>query len=153
MRDFTLVSYKMIRVNFDQFDKHFCFFYYLFVIKNRLEWSFLRCTQVLKIECALECPPGRENLFHTSPQRESKQLSPAKKSRRDHTFFISHLCIHKINDNVEWLAAFLKNCLDIINHSPSKQNICKYLLLIRNYYIFSLHACKWRWPSLQLTVT
>ena len=26
MRDFTLVSYELIRVDCNQFDKHFCFF-------------------------------------------------------------------------------------------------------------------------------
>ena len=53
MRDFTLVSYKMIRV-----DKHFSFFHYVFLFKNKSKWSFLRCTQVLKIEYAMKCPPS-----------------------------------------------------------------------------------------------
>ena len=39
---------------------------------------------------------------------ESKRLSSAKKSSRGCTFFISHLLIHRRNDNVAWLAAFLK---------------------------------------------
>ena len=29
MRDFTLVSYKMIRVDYNQFDELFCFFHYV----------------------------------------------------------------------------------------------------------------------------
>ena len=36
MRDFTLVSYKMIRVDYNQFDKHFCFIHYVFVFKNKV---------------------------------------------------------------------------------------------------------------------
>ena len=57
MRDFTLVSYKMIRVDYNQFDKHFCFFHYVFVFKNKPKWSFLCCTHVLEIKCAMKCPP------------------------------------------------------------------------------------------------
>ena len=37
----------------------------------------------------------KENLFHISIRRESKQLSPAKKSRRRCRFFISHLSKQK----------------------------------------------------------
>ena len=91
----------------------------------KLKCSFLCYTQVLKIECAImECPPSPGNLFHKIIQKESKQLSSPKKSRRGCMFFISHLSIHKRND-VAWLAAFLKNCLDIICEyfwfSPLKQ--------------------------------
>ena len=39
---------------------------------------------------------------------KSFSFSSVKKSRSSCTFFISHLLIHKRNDNV-WLAAFLKN--------------------------------------------
>ena len=49
MQDFTLVSYKMIRVDCNQFVKHFCFFSHVFVFKNKLKLSFLDCAQVLKI--------------------------------------------------------------------------------------------------------
>ena len=56
----------------------------------------------------------KENLFHTSVQREYKKLSPAKKSRSGCTFFTWHLSIQKRNDNVTWLAAFLQNCLNVI---------------------------------------
>ena len=61
------------------------------VQKLNVQWNVLIC---------------KENLFHTSIQGESKQLSLAKKSRRCYTFFISDLSIHKRNDNVGWLAAF-----------------------------------------------
>ena len=101
--------------------------------KNKLKWSFIHCTQVLKTECAMECPPFKENLIHTSIQRESKQLLPAKKSKRGCTFLVSCLSIHKRNDNVVLdLMLFKTNCLDIINeyfwNSPSKQiNLFDYL--------------------------
>ena len=36
-RDFLPLSYKMIRVDNNQFDKHFCFFHYVFVLKNKPE--------------------------------------------------------------------------------------------------------------------
>ena len=41
-RGFTLVSYKMIRVDYNQFDKHFCFFHYvcLCLKTNRSDLSF-----------------------------------------------------------------------------------------------------------------
>ena len=58
MCDFTLVSDKMITVDCNQLDKHFCFFNYLLVFKNIPRWAFLHCTQVLKIECVMECPPS-----------------------------------------------------------------------------------------------
>ena len=42
MRDFTLVSYKMIKVDSNQFDMHFSFFSYLRVClkTNRSDLSF-----------------------------------------------------------------------------------------------------------------
>ena len=42
MHGFTLVSYKMIRVDYNQFDKHFCFFHYvcLCLKTNRSDLSF-----------------------------------------------------------------------------------------------------------------
>ena len=102
MRDFLLVSYKMIRVDYKQFDKHFCFLHCVFVFKNKPKWSFLRCTQVLKIECAMECPPLWRKFVsykHT-----------------EHAVFSYHICRY-IKEMVL--------SLDIINeyfwNSPSKQ--------------------------------
>ena len=41
MRDFTLLSYKMIRVDCNQSDKHFCNFHYVCLFKtNRGDLSF-----------------------------------------------------------------------------------------------------------------
>ena len=50
----------------------------------------------------------RKICFIQEHKTESKELSSAKKSSRGCTFFISHLLIHRRNDNVAWLAAFLK---------------------------------------------
>ena len=61
MRDLTLVSYKIIRVDDNQFDKHFCFFPYVCLCLPKR--SFLRCTQVLKLECAMESPPSYGNFL------------------------------------------------------------------------------------------
>ena len=128
MRDFTLVSHKMIRVNCNQFDKHLCFFHCVFVFKNKRKWSFLRCTQVLNIECAIGMSSFARKIYFIQAYRGSIK---AKKSRRGCTFFTSHLSIQRRNDNVAWLAAFLQNCLDINEYfwnSPSKQmNLFDYL--------------------------
>ena len=58
MYDFTLLSCEMIRVNVNEFDKHFCFFHYLCLClkTNQNDLSFAVYTQVLKIKCAMECP-------------------------------------------------------------------------------------------------
>ena len=42
MRGFTLVYYKMIRVDYNQFDKHFCIFQHMFLClkTNRSDLSF-----------------------------------------------------------------------------------------------------------------
>ena len=53
----------MIRVDCNQFDKHFWFFHYGFVFKNKRKWSFLNYTQVLKIKFAMECPPSQGNIM------------------------------------------------------------------------------------------
>ena len=42
----------------------------------------------------------RQTDRQTDNKIENKQLSPAKKSRRGCMFFILHLLIHKINENV-----------------------------------------------------
>ena len=57
MHDFTLVSYKMMRVDCNQLEKYFCFFHNVFVFKNKPKSSFIHSTQVLNIKCAMECPP------------------------------------------------------------------------------------------------
>ena len=105
---FYTLSCKIIRFHCNQFDKCFCFFNYMFVFKNKPKWSFLYCTQVLKIECPMECPSLSGKFVHTSRQRGSKQLLPAKKSRRGCTFFIPHVSKYKSNNNVTWLATFFK---------------------------------------------
>ena len=37
MLDFTLASYKMIRVDYNKIDKDFCFFHRVFVFKDKLK--------------------------------------------------------------------------------------------------------------------
>ena len=136
MRDFTLVSYKLIRVESNQFDMHFCFFSYVFVFKNKPKWSFLHCTQSLKIECVMECPPS-SGIFvsykHRDWQRESKQLLPAKKIRWAACFSF-HVCRYTKEMIMSHISLLLKNknYLGIINdyfrNSPSKQmNLFDYL--------------------------
>ena len=97
---------KMISVNYNQFDKHFCFFHYM-LKTNRSDLSFaVHKFWKLNVQIGMSSFV-RESLFHTSIQSESKQLLPAKKSRRSCMFFNTHLSIHKRND-VAWFAAFLK---------------------------------------------
>ena len=138
MHDFTLVSWKMIKVDYNLFDKHFCFFHNvgLCLKINRSDLSFA----VHKFEKsnlqwnALFC---KENLFHTSIHRESKQLLRTRKSRRGCTFFILHLPIYRRNDNVEWLAAFFKKLFrhnECFRNTPSKQmnsfdHLCRIILM------------------------
>ena len=73
----------------------------------------------------------KENLFHISIGRESKQLSPAKKSRRRCRFFISHLSKQKKNMSHDSLL-FQKNCSDILLEFSIKTNEFVWLL----YHIF-----------------
>ena len=58
MRAFPLVSCKMIRVNYNQFDKHFCFFHHvcLCLKANRSDLSFDAHKFIL--QHALSCPKG-----------------------------------------------------------------------------------------------
>ena len=92
MCDFTLVSYKMIRVDCSQFDKHYSFFHHvrLWLKTNRSDLSFA-VHQFWKSNVQWNVLLRKENLFHKSMQRESKQLSPAKKVRRT-TCFLFHIC-------------------------------------------------------------
>ena len=145
MHDFKLVSYKMITFYYNWFDKHFCFFHYVCLcLETNLSDLSFAVHKFWKSNVQSNVLLRKEYLCHTSIQRESKQLSPAKKSGWGCTFFISHLRIHKRNDkrkekqqktyfkhfctshNVARLTAFFKkNCLYIINehfwNSPSKQ--------------------------------
>ena len=135
MRDFTLVSWKMTKVDYNLFDKHFCFFHNV-CLCLKINWSDLSFAvhKFLKSNLQWNTLLCKENLFHTSIHRESKQLLPMQKSRRGCTFFISHLPKHRRNDNVKWLAAFFKK---LSGHKewfwnfPSKQmNLFDYLCRI-----------------------
>ena len=97
MRDFTIVAYKIVRVDYNQLDKHFCFFYYMCLKINRSDLSFA-VHKFQKSNVQWNVLLFKEILFHASIQKEIKSKSPAKKSKRDRTFFISHLGIYKRNN-------------------------------------------------------
>ena len=111
MHDFTLVSYKMIRAKYNQFDKHFYLFHCVSLCL-KTNWSDLPSLhKSFRNQMCNGMSPFIKKMFHTNMQGESKQLLPLKKSRRGCSFFIWHLPILKRNFNVAWPAAFL----DIMN--------------------------------------
>ena len=108
MIGFTLVSYKLIRVDCNQFDKHFCSFHYVFVFKNKPKWSFLHCTQVLKIECAMECPPSSGKFVSYKQTGKVKNCHQWRKVAR----FSFYICQY-IKKMIMWhdLLLFLKKMI------------------------------------------
>ena len=124
MRDFILVSYKMIRVDYDQFYKHFCLFHYvcLCLKTNQNDLSFA-VNKFWKSNVKWHVLLRKESLFHASIRRVSKQLSPAKKSRRFAR--LSFRICRYIKEMICCMTVFKKNGSDIINeclwNSQSKQ--------------------------------
>ena len=145
MRNFTLVSYKIIRVDYNQFDKHFCLNYYICLCLKTKKQSLMEMKNNLsiivhKLQSNMHWIVllRKENLFHTSIQWESKQMSLGKKSRWGCTFFLSYLLIHKRNANVVGLTAFLQKlfryCInEYFWNSPSKQ-VNSFVYLCRTFY-------------------
>ena len=92
MRDFTLVSCKMIRVDDNQFEKHFCFFSYVLLQQTEVIFPPLYTSSKNRM-CNGMSSFVRKFVSYKQRdwQRESKQPHQ--------TFFTSHLWIHKRNDN------------------------------------------------------
>ena len=99
MCDVTFVPCRMIRVDCNQFDKHFRFFNYVFVFKNKPKWSFLHYAQVLKIKCVIE------NLFHTSIETDRGKVNNCRQQRKLgglHIFHFTFIDTQKIINEYFW---------------------------------------------------
>ena len=80
----------MISVNYNQFDKYFCFFHYM-LKTNQSDLSFaMHKFWKLNVQIGMSSFV-RESFFHTSIQSESKQLLPARKVGGAARFSI-HIC-------------------------------------------------------------
>ena len=92
--------------------------------KWNMQWNVLLC---------------KGNLFHISIQRENKQLLLVIKSSRGCTFIIPHLSVHKRNDNVACLPAFLKKTFSIILSEFSiKTN--EFVWLLMWYFLWKINS-------------
>ena len=138
MHDFTLVSYKMVWVDCNQFDMDFCFFHFVCLCLNQTEVIFPSlCTSFENGICNGMSSFLREICI--SIQRENKQLLLVIKSSRGCTFIISHLSVHKRNDNVACLAAFLKKTFSIILSEFSiKTN--EFVWLLMWYFLWKINS-------------
>ena len=124
MHDFTLVSYKMIRVDYNQFDKHFWFFHYV-CLSFKTNFSLLY-TGFKNLMCNGLLSFVRKICFIQACRWTVKNCHQWRKvgGASRFSFYICRY-IKEIIMLPDLLHFFQKNSLDIINeyfwNSPSKQ--------------------------------